>query len=242
MGLKGTFEWYKSLRTGGRKAISFTLKCDNILQSETFDCAIMRGDGSIQPMVFRQLKLKANQAVQFNYDTIDWQWCNGDTFAILGKKDKIKQRWDLSISTYAPGECPECHGTHKCRICSGRGFVYLPNRSIEQCSACFSTGICQECYVPQRNEQTFHSPTHIENIQSSNNRKIDVQVENLRRAISDLQQKIEKTQWDMRMMQLKDMDQRNSSVYLSYDHLLHQYNIQMFELQNRLAQLENLRQ
>lgn len=45
----------------------------------------------------------------------------------------------------------------------------------------------------------------------------------------------------MRMMQLKDMDRTNSSVYLSYNQLLHQYNIQMINLQSQLEQLEGMR-
>ena len=45
MSFRGKFEWINSIRQGGRKAISFTLKCSNMFQTETFDAAIMDGTG-----------------------------------------------------------------------------------------------------------------------------------------------------------------------------------------------------
>lgn len=240
MGLKGKFEWYNSLRLGGRKAISFILSCDNLFQGETFDCAIMANNGLAQPMIFRKLKLKAKQFLQFNFDTVDWQWNNGDTFVILGKNDSIKKKWPLSLQMYASGECPECHGTHKCRKCSGKGFLNLPNHRVVQCDVCAGTGICQTCYVPQRNVSAPNYPGSPGIGQNSGLNAKERQIEGLRKNIADLQSKIEKTEWDMRMMQLKDMDRTNSSVYLSYNQLLHQYNIQMINLQSQLEQLEQL--
>ena len=53
MSLKGQFVWIQSMRQGGRKAISFTLTCTNLFQSETFDAAIIDGVGQIEPMRFR---------------------------------------------------------------------------------------------------------------------------------------------------------------------------------------------
>lgn len=240
MGMKGKFEWYNSLRAGGRKAISFTLTCDNLFQSETFDCAIMSSNGTAQPMIWRNQILKAKQSLRFNFDTVDWQWCNGDTFVILGKKDSIKHKWPLSLQMYAPGECPECHGTHKCRKCSGKGFVNMPGHTIEQCEICHGTGVCQTCYIPQRNGQPLNDPIQDGFAQTSGKTARNRQIENLRKNITDLQGKIQRTQWDMQMMQLKDMDRTNSSVYLSYNQLLHQYNIQMIDLQSQLEQLENM--
>jgi len=240
MGLKGKFEWYNSLRAGGRKSITFTLTCDNLFQGETFDCAIMANNDSAQPMYFRQLKLKAKQSLQFNFDTVDWQWCNGDTFVILGKKDSIKKKWPLSLQMYAPGECPDCHGTHRCRKCSGKGYLNLPNHNIEQCDECYGSGVCQTCYVPQRNTFVNNNPNSSRVGQNNVNAQKERQITGLRKNIADLQSKIEQTQWDMKMMQLKDMDRTNSSVYLSYNQLLHQYNIQMIHLQSQLEQLEQL--
>ena len=92
MALKGSFEWFNSLRQGGRKAISFTLTNRNMFSPETFDCAIVDGTGQIPHQIRRQLKLKVNESFTFNIDTCGWDWCNGDYFAILGKKDKEKER------------------------------------------------------------------------------------------------------------------------------------------------------
>lgn len=241
MGLKGNFEWYNSLRTGGGKTISFTLTCDNLFQSESFDCAIMSSNGAIQPMIWRGQTLKAKQSLRFNFDTVDWQWCNGDAFVILDKNDSIKKKWTLNLQQYAPGECPECHSTLKCRKCSGKGFLYLPNHTMEQCDVCHGTGVCQTCYIPVRNFSHSNFSRQTGPGQQGGTQVMDRQIENLRRQITDLQSKIEKTQWDMRIMQLKDMDRTNSSVYLSYNQLLHRYNIQMVSLQSQLEQLERIR-
>lgn len=240
MSLNGKFAWYTSLRSGGRKAITFTLTCDNLFQWETFDCAIIANNSSAPPMIFRQLKLKAKQSLQFNYDTIDWQWCNGDTFVILGKKDSIKKKWPLILQMYKPGECPECHGTGKCHKCNGKGYINLPNHNIEHCHICFGSGMCQTCYIPQRDFASINYQTPKEaGLQHGKSTK-EKQIETIRRSIAELQHKIEQTQWDMRMMQIKDMDSKHSNVYLSYSHLLHSYNIEMINLQSKLEQLEQL--
>lgn len=239
MGLKGNFEWYNSLRRGGLKSITFILTCDNLLQGETFDCALMAGNGLEQPMIFRQLKLKAKQSYQFNFDTVGWQWSNGDAFVILGKNDSIKKKWPLNIQMYAPGECPECHGSLKCSKCFGKGYINLPNHTIEHCQVCAGTGICQTCFVPQRNAAPNSYQPQAGFGQVNGNSAKERQIERLRANIADLQSKIDKTRWDMRMMQLKDIDRTSPTAYLSYNQLLHQYNIQMINLQSQLEQLSN---
>ena len=45
MSLKGEFFWIRSMRQGGRKAVSFTLTCTNMFQSETVDAAIIDAQG-----------------------------------------------------------------------------------------------------------------------------------------------------------------------------------------------------
>lgn len=243
MSFKGSFEWFNSTRQGGMRAISFRLTCDNLFQDETFDCAIISGDGTVQPMIFRKLTLPAKKSFLFNYDTIDWQWCNGDRFVILGKNDSIKGEWPLQIQTYPPGECPECHGTHRCRKCSGKGIVNAGNYLIEKCGVCHGTGVCQTCYVPERKTPTPqpNEPTTNNGPSSQNNRQArERQIAMLRDQIADLQSKISKTEWDIRMCQLKDWDRDHSSVYLEYDRLLHFYRIQLFNYQSKLRQLEQM--
>ena len=121
MGLKGQFNWIQSLRLGGRKAISFTLKCTNLLGDETFDAAIIDGSGASQPMYFTNQSIPARKSLRFDYDTVGWDWCQGDRFVILDKRGKIKTEWTVNMKTYAYGECPSCHGTHRCSHCSGNG-------------------------------------------------------------------------------------------------------------------------
>jgi len=221
--------------------ITFILRCDNLLQSEEFDAAIMSGDGHMQRRVFRSIVLKARRSLRFDFDSIGWEWCNGDSFVILGKNDKIKEQWPLDIQSYAPGECPRCHGSNRCIACSGRGFVYTSRNEVDRCYECHGTGVCQVCYVPQRSafsEVEMHSP---DGYMSSRGDYVRMrQCENLRRNIIELQEKIRCTEMDMRMMQLKDMDHTNSSSYLSYNQLLHQYHINLINLQSRLEQLESM--
>lgn len=238
MSLKGSFSLYSPQRLRGHiKLWQFVLKNTNMMFSETVDIMLMDCYGQ-KPFYFRNVKLKAGQSVAFNLDTVDWEWYQDDFAAIIDSNNRIHKKWQFHIKEYNLGECPECHGTHKCRKCSGKGFVNLPRHTIEQCDVCHGTGICQTCYVPQRTSSPFQSPI-INGVTLSKTPR-DRQIENLRKNISDLQSKIEKTQWDMRMMQLKDMERTNSSVYLSYNHLLYQYNIQMINLQSQLEQLEQM--
>lgn len=242
MGLKGSFTWFVSLHQGGRKAVSFTLTCKNMLKAETFDCAIIDSTGQLPAQIRRQLKLKPNESFTFNYDTCGWEWCQGDFFAILGKNDKIEQRWDLNLKVYARGECPECHGSHRCIKCNGAGTLSNPHtHTISHCTVCGGTGVCQECYVPVRTgssmaDAVYGSAGTMPNPTASRQLKIDA----LRRTIAELQAKIEKEEWNMRMMQLKDMDVSLRMVYSSQMELKHQYERQLIQARHELQQLENM--
>ena len=124
MSFKGTFSRYTSNRISGHIFISFSLKCTNLMFGETIDIGLFPSDGS-QPWYYRNLKFKAGQTYVFNYDSIDWNWCQGDYIAILEAGNKVTQKWVLQLKEYGPGECPECHGIHKCRHCRGTGFAKL---------------------------------------------------------------------------------------------------------------------
>ena len=241
MALEGSFNWFNSLRQGGRKAISFTLRNTNILQSETFDCAIVDGTGQLSPQIRRQIKLKPKESFRFDYDTCDWEWCQGDFFAILGKNDKITKRWDLNLNTYGSGECPECHGMHKCKYCNGSGMIYHKQiHSYSQCQICYGTGICQTCYVPIRQGSNLANQVY-GNVQTPNpemNRQR--KIEALRCTISDLQSKIGKEEWNQRMMQLKGTDVSSHTVYSSQLELIHRYKRQLIQAQYELQQLESI--
>lgn len=160
MGWKGTFSRIQSTRLRGTSMISFTLKNDNLLLSEKVDIAIFDSYGQ-QPFYFRGQELKAGKSLRFDYDTVGWTWCQGDRIAILGKNDKIKEVWTLQMKEYAPGECPECHGTHRCGTCNGQGFVYPSGKveSFQTCPHCGGTGICPTCDVPYRTPKAGGGPT-----------------------------------------------------------------------------------
>ncbi|MBQ0057482.1 MAG: hypothetical protein KBT20_07485, partial [Bacteroidales bacterium] len=78
MGFKGTFTWIKSLRQGGRKAISFTLKNTNLLQTATFDAAIVDGSNIVPTRYFRGQRLRAGETMTFDIENDAWDWAQGD--------------------------------------------------------------------------------------------------------------------------------------------------------------------
>ena len=62
----------------------------------------------------------------------------------------------------------------------------------------------------------------------------------LHKTISELQAKIEKADWDARMMQRKGTDVSLHTVYSSHLELKHHYQMQLLQAQNELQQLENM--
>ena len=241
MGLKGKFEWYNSLHQGGKKAITFSLRCSNMIQSETFDCAIIDGSDQQPPQIRRQLKMKPNDTLRFDFDTCGWDWCQGDFFAILGEKDKIAQRWDLNMKVYAVGECPECHGSHRCNNCNGKGYVEDHySHTYSNCPTCNGTGICQTCYVPVRNGSSIGNVISgnqpMPNPNLSRERKINA----LKQRITELSAKIESVEWERRMMQLKDLDVSSRIAYNSQLQLKSRYEQQLIQAQYELEQLERM--
>lgn len=228
MSLKGKFEWIQSKRLGGARAISFVLTCDNLFQSEKFNCAMMASDGSVQPIMCRQLTLKAKQSLRFDFDTINWNWCNGDSFVILGKKDKIVKQWPLSLRVYGNGECPECHGMHRCHACNGRGYNEV-RHDVEYCKICHGSGKCQTCYLPTRNPQDVHAST-----KNSLRHRSEV----LRDAIAELQGKIQQVDWDIKMMQLHGQDVTMSGSFSNKQFERSQYRKMINNYEYELAQLQ----
>ena len=128
------------------------------------DC-IISDEFNQQPWFFRGQQFKAGRSYRFDFDTVNWQWYQHDYFAILGKNDKIVQRWQLNLKEYGPGECPDCHGTHRCKHCNGQGFTFPPGHlSVYQmCTACGGTGVCQRCDIPLRPGRFGGPPTGIGN-------------------------------------------------------------------------------
>ena len=254
MSFKGQFNWIQSMRQGGRKAISFTLTCTNLFKSETFDAAIVDGTGQLQPILFSQLSLGSKKSFRFDIDTVGWDWCQGDTFAILDKNGQIGKanKWTLNIHVPAPGECHDCHGTHKCKQCNGTGIVTNNySHEISSCEVCHGTGICQTCFVPFRNVTNLNSTfqqnvgtgygdnkasIYSSNQEAAKQRKIMA----LRQSIQELQTKIDRADWDERFMKFRGTDISSRRVYMSQVSLKYQYEKKLSELQYQLQQLENL--
>ncbi len=164
MGFKGKFELVTSNRLNGFRLYSFVLKCTNLFQSETVDCMISDENGQ-QPFFFREQKFEAGRSYRFDYDTVDWSWYQHDFFAILDKNDRIVQKWQLNLKEYKPGECPECHGTKKCRACNGQAILLSLDSilNMKNCEYCGGTGTCQTCDIPRRPNRFGGPPTGIGN-------------------------------------------------------------------------------
>lgn len=164
MSFSGKFEVIPQRRLAGTPLYSFELKNTSWFGSATFDCMISDERG-LSPYYFRDVKLKAGKRLRFDFDTENWTWYNHDFFAILGKNDKILQKWELNLKEYGPGECPECHGTHQCRKCHGKGFIYPLGHpeKYQTCEACGGTGTCQKCDIPVRQYPSGGGPTGIGN-------------------------------------------------------------------------------
>lgn len=160
MSFKVNFTKKSSNRLAGIITVSCTITCTNWMFGDTVDIALYDCYGQ-NPWYYRDLKFKSGQSYTFDYDTVGWQWCQGDYIAIVDKNNKILQKWHLQIPEYRPGECPECHGTHKCRACNGEGYVYPRGKvwQFKRCERCGGTGICQTCDIPRRKQQFGGGPT-----------------------------------------------------------------------------------
>ena len=148
----------------------------------------------------------------------------------------------MHLPQYAPGECPECHGTHRCGTCHGKGYVHNFNtHTIDTCPACGGTGECQTCYIPVRTISSASAPDNSLNkiasdISSNRDAMKQRQIAQLR--IYELQEKVRNTDWEIRMMDLKDQNISMRTVYNSKLELKYRYNKEIINLQSQLEQLE----
>ena len=199
MSLKGTFERRMMIqsRVGGVAIYSFTLSNTDWFGSETFDSMLCDGAG-LQPRFYRGLKLKAGESMRFDYETVGWSWCQGDFFAILGRKDKIEKSWPLNLKEYRPGECPECHGTRKCSHCKGQGYSFVFQSGLSSCPYCGGTGVCQTCNVPRRTPTMTVGSAYPPNGGRRRHRPAAV----IQNDIMDVQRQIDQIEWNWKMRDL----------------------------------------
>ena len=231
MSLKGSFEKRSSVRVKGVIIYSFTLVNDSWFGSETFDCMVCDGAGQ-QPWYFRDQKLKAGEAMRFDVDTINWQWCQGDFFAILGRGDKVKQSWQLKLKEYRPGECPECHGSHKCGHCQGQGFSFDFSNGVSMCPYCGGTGVCMTCEIPRR-AQPLMSPQQSPMMGSTRKHHRPTAV--IQNEINDVQRQIDQIDWDLKMRDIRGT-LNDHSLFSAQNELRTALRIRLMHLQQELAE------
>lgn len=236
MGFKGTFTWITSLHQGGRKAISFTLKNTNLLQPETFDAAISDASNIVPTKYFYGLKLRAGQSMTFDIDNDSWDWAQGDIFAVLDKKGKIAQQWDLKLPMMAPGECKECHGSHKCSQCNGNGKILNRQHHVyEICSKCRGTGICQTCFIPTRH----NSPNSLlyNPVSSSSQLTNPKYIDSIHAQINDLEHRIYLLEQENLNLQRNGKTLSMRSVIRNNMDLISSYRTQILRLQAMIQSL-----
>lgn len=238
---KGSFHRVPLQKCMGMIGYSFSLKNTDWFGKEKVDIVVCDAYGQ-QPWYFRDTVIKAGETFEINRDTVGWDWAQGDFCALLDKRNRITQKWELQLKVYGPGECPDCHGTHKCRHCNGQGYPFDPrNPQVVPCPYCGGTGTCQTCDIPVR--QPRYSPSAPMGQQGggfpggSSPQQRQQAYANLTQAISELQSKIQQVDWDMKMMQLRGTDVSSASVYRSYLSLKHGYERQLLDLQNKLQNL-----
>ena len=234
--LTGTFSKIASQKVEGMRIISFSLKCTNWLQSETIDFMLSDAQNN-QPWYYRQQTIKAGGVFTFNFDTCGWQWYQGDFFAILDKKGKIEQSWQLRLKEYAPGECPECHGTHKCGHCRGQG-VWADLKygtGIQTCPYCGGTGVCDTCNIPRRSFQAAPQNFSFDTGSSRGtigNRHRPIAL--IQQDIRNLESKIEREEWNFRQNQLNGLYADHFMLFSADNELLYTLRCQLLELQEEL--------
>lgn len=153
MAINGSFRKQLAVLPNGtqRNIYSFILHNDDWFGSQQLT-VVLADMGMVHHQSFT-IELKAGQAIELDVRNTSWDWCIGDVAIILDKKGKEKKRWSFQPRVYGVGECPDCHGTHRCRACDGRGRWPDNMRNYVYCPTCHGTGVCQTCYIPTRNEQ-----------------------------------------------------------------------------------------
>lgn len=234
----GKFTKLNSQKVAGMRIFSFSLKCTNWLQSETIDFMLSDAQ-NIQPWYYRQQTIKAGSVFTFNFDTCGWTWCQGDFFAILKKNGKIDQSWQLKIKEYAPGECPECHGTHKCGHCRGQGvWADLQyGTGIQTCPYCGGTGVCDTCNVPRRSFQA--APQNI-SYDSGSSRGSGLRrhrpIIEIQQDIKNLESQIERAEWNFRQNKLNGLYDDHYMLFSAENDLIYTYRCRLLELQAELRE------
>ncbi len=244
MDLEYTWQQFKSDFKGGQLSYSLLITCKRWFKTEKVAFRLVDGSGQIPPKD-DYIELAAGMSFRIDYDNYGWDWCDGDYIIIFDTRGREYERKVFRMRTYGPGECPECHGSHQCAACHGTGRITDEMHMVSTCQRCLGTGLCQTCYVPTRTMPSMNVPygssvsTNANpNVAGSRQRKKEM----LQKQIFDLQQKIERMEWEERTNQLRTAI-HGTSPYGSFTtqnsrfQLKYQYQIM---LQNALHELEQL--
>ncbi len=202
MALKGSFRKQLAVLPNGtqRNIYSFVLLNTDWFGQQSFKIVLSdMGMGHQAPF---DISLKAGKAIELDIRNTGWDWCMGDFAMIVDKNGKEKMRWSFSPQIYAPGTCPECHGTHRCKACDGRGKWVDKMRNYVYCPICHGTGQCQTCYVPIRNESTMTSV-------SGQNGSQDVRPKKFHRSVAIIQGNIKQKERELEQV-TRDLERRTN--------------------------------
>lgn len=248
MDLKYDWQQYGSTRKGGQLSYSLLITCTRWWRTEKVAFKLVDGNGQLPPKD-GYIELKAGMSVNIDYDTYDWDWCDGDFIIIYDSKGREYDRQVFRKRTYAPGQCPECHGSHHCATCHGTGRITDRMHMVSTCPRCLGTGVCQTCYVPMRNGgmtanmsytgSTVATNTN-PNVEMSRERKIAA----LRKRIMDLEAMISQCEFDERMRKMRTAnfgyDTSRTTDDMRQAQLKYTYQSQLIQLRHELEQLERI--
>lgn len=152
MAINGSFRKQLAVLPNGTQRNIYSLVIHNSDWIGSQQLTVVFADMGMVHQASFNIELKSGQTIELDVRNTSWDWCMGDVAIILDKKGKEKVRWSFSPHVYRAGECPECHGTHRCKACDGRGRWTDKMRNYVSCPTCHGTGQCQTCYIPTRDE------------------------------------------------------------------------------------------
>ena len=248
MDLKYEWQRYGSNRKGGKLSFALMITCTRWFWTEKVAFRLVDGSGQLPPKD-GYIELAPDMSVLIDYDHYDWDWCDGDYIIIFDKKGREYDRQVFRLHTYAPGECPECHGSHQCATCRGTGRITDRLRMVSTCPRCLGTGVCQTCYVPTRTAGATIGVPYGSTVATNTNPNVDASQERkiaaLRQRIYDLQQNIERMEWEERTNNMRTAmnglpTYSTLSAQSSRFRLKYEYQRQLIQLQSELEQLERM--
>lgn len=241
MDLKYEWQQYGSTRKGGQLSFSLMITCTRWFKTEKVAFRLVDGSGQLPPKD-GYIELAPDMSVRIDYDHYDWDWCDGDYIIIFDKQGREYDRKVFRKRTYAPGECPECHGSHQCATCRGTGRITDRMHMVSTCPRCLGTGVCQTCYVPMRTIPGSWGSTVATNVNPNVEMSRQQRAAAIRKRIVDLEAMISQCEFDERMRKMRTAnfgyDTSRTTDDMRQAQLKYTYQSQLIQLRNELEQLE----